>query len=65
LGSSAGAKAERGCGPRARAAGAQVFYGLRLRAGDRILTSQHEYAANLNAFLQARPVRVRPNLNLH
>jgi len=62
VGSSAGAEDERGCGPRARAAGAQVFYGLRLRAGDRILTSQHEYAANLNAFLQARPVRVRPNL---
>ena len=32
----------------------QVFYGLELRKGDRILTSQHEYGANFNAYLQAR-----------
>ena len=33
---------------------AQVFYGLELRQGDRILTSQQEYASNYTAFLQAR-----------
>jgi hypothetical protein len=64
--SRAGAEADRVRSPPARAAGAQVFYGLRLRAGDRILTSQHEYAANLNAFLQARLIRfkAKPNPSL-
>ena len=41
------------CAPSAGAC-AQVFYGLELRQGDRILTSQHEYSSNFTAFLQAR-----------
>ena len=35
----------------------QVFYGLELQHGDRILTSQHEYSSNFTAFLQARQHR--------
>ncbi|KAK9837100.1 hypothetical protein WJX81_002716 [Elliptochloris bilobata] len=36
----------------ATSAWTQVFYGLELSQGDRILTSQHEYSSNYNAFLQ-------------
>jgi len=36
----------------ATAAWCQVFYGLRLKAGDRVLTCQAEYAANYVAYLQ-------------
>lgn len=36
----------------ATAAWCQVFYGLKLKAGDRVLTCQAEYAANYVAYLQ-------------